>query len=64
MYLTVRDVAKRLNVCDQTIRIAIKNGTLRAIKLTPTKKSQWRIHPAEADAFISKKFDYMQKGNL
>jgi excisionase family DNA binding protein len=58
MYLTVRDVAKRLNVCDQTIRNAIKTGLMRAIKVTNAKKSRWRIHTAEVDAFITKKFNH------
>lgn len=57
MYMTVKQVADLLNVNEQTIRIAIKNGTIRAWKISEAKKSRWRIHPAEVEAFISKMFE-------
>lgn len=56
--LTVKEVAKRLKVCDQMIRIHIKNGLLRAHKITPgKKKSHYRIHIAEFDAYQCKKYE-------
>ncbi len=56
MYLKVSDIAKILNVCNATIRSLIKNGDIRAIKTSYNKQSEWRIHRAEMEIFLEKKF--------
>jgi len=62
MYLTVKDIAQRFNVCEQTIRNFIKRGEIRAVKTSNSKMARWRIHQAEAEAFFSKKFENNQRG--
>lgn len=56
MYLKVSDMAKILNVCNATIRSLISKGDLRAIKMTSNKQSEWRIHRAEVEIFLEKRF--------
>jgi len=55
LYLTPAEVAQVLNVHAETIRVAIKKGHLKAIKLSDSKKSRWRIHKDEVNNFLYQK---------
>jgi excisionase family DNA binding protein len=46
-YLTVRDLAKQLELTEYRIRQLIREKEIRA-----TKIRQWRISPADLEAFI------------
>jgi len=46
-YLTVREVAKSLNVTEYTVRKYLRQGELRG-----TKIAGWRIKPADLVTFI------------
>ena len=46
-YLTVREVAKSLNVTEYTVRKYLRQGELRG-----TKIAVWRIKPADLVTFI------------
>jgi len=46
-YLTVRDAAKQLELTEYRVRQLIREGQIRA-----TKIKQWRIMPADLNAFI------------
>jgi excisionase family DNA binding protein len=46
-YLTVREVAKSLNVAEYTVRQYLRKGQLRG-----TKIAGWRVKPADLVAFI------------
>jgi excisionase family DNA binding protein len=48
--LRVRDVARRLNVCSQTVRRWILDGRLRAAR--PTEHTL-RVRPADLEAFLN-----------
>lgn len=50
VYLTVKDVAKRLQVTDQTVWRWIKENKLPTINIS----GQYRIAPDDLDAFIKK----------
>ena len=49
-YLTVRDVAKQLELTEYRIRQLIREKEIRA-----TKIRQWRISPADLKVFIRKR---------
>jgi len=49
-YLTVREVAKSLNITEYTVRKYLRKGELRG-----TKIAGWRIKPADLVAFIRSK---------
>ena len=51
-YLTVQDVAKRLQTSEQTIRRWILSGALPAIELVG---GQYRIHPDDFAEFLRKR---------
>ncbi|MEW6008210.1 MAG: helix-turn-helix domain-containing protein [Candidatus Omnitrophota bacterium] len=46
-YLTVKEVAKRLDVTEDWIRDLIQNKQLRA-----TKMKKWRIKPEDLEEFV------------
>lgn len=46
-YLTVRQVATRLDISEESVRDLIKNKELKAVKI-----GQWRIKPDELERFI------------
>lgn len=50
--LTIKDVAKRLKISTTTARALVISGSLKSHKLTDTKKSHWRVEPADLEAFI------------
>ncbi len=52
VYLTVKDVAKRLQVSDQTVWRWIKDGKLPAINIS----GQYRISPSDLDEFIKEHY--------
>jgi excisionase family DNA binding protein len=51
---TVKEVAKKLNVKDETIRRYIKNGELKAIKKSKGKRYTYIITDAELSSFLAK----------
>lgn len=52
--LTVRQVAKRLSVHEETVRRWIAAGRLRAIKLG-SRAAGWRIRQGELDRFLQER---------
>lgn len=46
-YLTVREVATRLDISEESVRDLINDKELKAVKI-----GQWRIKPEEVDRFI------------
>lgn len=46
-FLTVRNVAERLDISEESVRDLIKNKELKAVKV-----GQWRIKPDEVEKFI------------
>ncbi len=46
-YLTVREVATKLDITEEAVRDLIKNKELKAVKI-----GQWRIKPEEVERFI------------
>lgn len=46
-YLTVKDVAEKLDVSEYTVRYYLKKGELKG-----TKIGGWRIKPNDLEAFI------------
>ncbi len=46
-YLTVREVATKLDISEEAVRDLIKNKELKAVKI-----GQWRIKPDELEKFI------------
>jgi excisionase family DNA binding protein len=46
-YLTVREVATRLDISEEAVRDLIKDKELKAVKI-----GQWRIKPDEVERFI------------
>lgn len=62
-YLTVKEMAKRMRVCEQTIRIAIHNGRLYAIKPGGGKRAPYRIPETELERLqIASKVEMKEKG--
>ena len=53
-WLTVRDVAARLKVREETVRRWVRDGDLPALALG--RKAGLRIRPADVDAFIAARY--------
>jgi excisionase family DNA binding protein len=51
--LTVRQVARRLQVSQLTVRRQVASGRLAAIKLGDAESSPLRIDPAELDRYLA-----------
>ena len=49
-YLTVRQVAEKLDISEESVRELIKNKQLRAVKV-----GKWRIKPQDLENFIKSK---------
>lgn len=49
VYLTVADVAKQLQISEDTVRRWIKSGKLPALKIG----KEWRVDPEELKAFLA-----------
>ena len=50
-YYTIKDIAKKLQVCINTVRSLIKSGRLPAIKIG----SQWRITSTDFSDYVEAK---------
>jgi excisionase family DNA binding protein len=48
VYLTVADVAKQLQISEDTVRRWIKTGKLPALKIG----KEWRVAPDDLEAFL------------
>ena len=53
-WLTVGDVAKRLDVTDETVRGLLRRGELPGMQIS--KRSGWRVRAEDVDAFIQSRF--------
>jgi len=51
-YLTVREVAKKLDVTEDWIRDLIQAKELKAVKI-----GKWRIKPEDIQAFINSRYN-------
>lgn len=51
--LTVKQVARRINVDEATVRRWIQAGTLRAVNVGGRLRPEYRIRPSDLDDFIS-----------
>jgi len=51
VYLTVQDIAKRMQVTDTTVRRWIDQGDLKALKI---QGGQYRIHPKDFEDFLKR----------
>ena len=52
-YLTVLEVAKKLGITKESVRGLIRNKQMRAVKI-----GQWKIKPADLEAFIKIRRNY------
>ena len=52
-YLTVSEVAKKLAITKESVRDLIRNKQMRAVKI-----GQWKIKPADLEAFIKIRRNY------
>jgi excisionase family DNA binding protein len=50
-FLTVSEVAARLRITPQAVRLWLGNGTLRGVRL-PAARQGWRISEADLDEFL------------
>lgn len=53
-WLTVEDVAKRLDVTGETVRRLLRRGELPGMQIS--KRSGWRVRAEDVDAFIRSRF--------
>jgi len=53
-WLTVEDVAKRLDVTEETVRRLLRRGDLPGMQIS--KRSGWRMRAEDVDAFIRSHF--------
>lgn len=53
-FLTLADVAETLAISSSQAYALVRSGELRAIKIGG--RGQWRIEPAELDAFIERMY--------
>jgi hypothetical protein len=51
-YLSVKDFAKRMDMCPQSIRIAIRKGRLYAIRPSIGVKAPYRIPESECERLL------------
>lgn len=52
-YLTVPEVAKKLGIAADSVRMLIRKKQLRAVKI-----GQWRVRPEDVEAFIKMRRNY------
>ncbi len=57
-YLTVKDVAKKLDVSGYTVRYYLNKGELKGIKI-----GGWRIKPNDLEAFIISRTNVREEKN-
>ena len=60
-FYTVEEVAKKLNVCEHTIRRSIKLGRIHAFRPGIGKKSPYRIYETELTRIMMVDFDTMKR---
>jgi excisionase family DNA binding protein len=53
-WLTVEDVAQRLDVTEETVRRLLRRGELPGMQIS--KRSGWRMRAIDVDAFIRSRF--------
>ncbi|HEU5441497.1 MAG TPA: helix-turn-helix domain-containing protein [Ktedonobacterales bacterium] len=53
-WLTVPDVARRLDVTEETVRRLLRRGELPGMQIS--KRSGWRVRAEDVDAFIRSRF--------
>jgi excisionase family DNA binding protein len=53
-WLTVEEVAERLDVTQETVRRLLRRGELPGMQIS--KRSGWRVRPDDVDAFIRSHF--------
>ena len=58
--LTVRNVAERLSVTEETVRRWLRSGELQGVMLS--RKAGWRIRPEALAAFLDR--DHNETGRL
>lgn len=51
-YLTVKQIAERLQIGEETVRVHLRQGTLRGVRFG--RKSGWRVKPSEVDAWLQR----------
>lgn len=49
-WLTVQQIAERLQVDVQTVRRWLRSGDLRGVRLSD--RAGWRVHPDDLEAFL------------
>lgn len=60
-FFTVEEFAKKLNVCQHTIRRAIKLGRIHAFRPGVGKKAPYRIYESELTRILMVDFETMKK---
>lgn len=53
-WLTVADVARRLDVTEETVRRLLRRGELPGMRIS--RRSGWRVRAEDVDAFIRSRF--------
>jgi excisionase family DNA binding protein len=53
-WLTVEDVAQRLDVTKETVRRLLRRGELPGMQIS--KRSGWRVRAQDVDAFIRSRY--------
>ena len=55
--MTVFEVAKRLGVNPETVRLWLRAGAMRGYKLTPSRsgRGEWRIRETDLERFIAER---------
>lgn len=53
-WLTVQEVAERLDVTQETVRRLLRRGELPGMRIS--KRSGWRVRPDDVEAFIRSRF--------
>ena len=52
-FLTIREVAIKLDISEESVRDFIKAKELRAVKI-----GQWRVNPQDLEAFIKSRMNF------
>jgi excisionase family DNA binding protein len=61
VFYTVKEFAKKLNVCERTIRLAIRGGRIQAFRPGIGKKSAYRIFESELIRIMMVDFETIKK---
>jgi len=52
-FLTIREIAQRLDISEESVRDLIKAKKLRAVKI-----GKWRINPQDLESFIKSRTNF------